>query len=402
VAEGKISNGSQENETEARAVVQHLSKLVTSEDYSGASIGVICLFEEQAALLQELVAEQIPEEEWEEHALVVVTPDGFQGDERDIILYSLSWDNDIMPRQALSQRQRNHPHEQGMLNVAFTRARDEIHIFHSAPIDTFTLADGRPGALTCWIQHCAAVQAAGRPEPAGSRMGQVDSEFEAEVASALRQRGIFVLHQYPACGFHIDLVCDREGARVAVECDGERYHLDEHGQPKLEDLEREAILRRAGWRIVRIPYRKWLRDSAEEVRTVLEALAQEQRAHDDRTTEDPVPPVIPSGVNAGVAVQPVKVLNITAIQEAILRSLREGLTDEERILYRVRDLLGTRRLTMQFRRVLLGELQQLNQLGLVAKEDHEYFPTPEARSAQLRVSFQRPSRHRSRRHGNWR
>jgi very-short-patch-repair endonuclease len=269
VAEGKISNGSQENETEARAVVQHLSKLVTSEDYSGASIGVICLFEEQAALLQELVAEQIPEGEWEEHALVVVTPDGFQGDERDIILYSLSWDNDIMPRQALSQRQRNHPHEQGMLNVAFTRARDEIHIFHSAPIDTFTLADGRPGALTCWIQHCAAVQAAGRPEPAGSRMGQVDSEFEAEVASALRQRGIFVLHQYPACGFHIDLVCDREGARVAVECDGERYHLDEHGQPKLEDLEREAILRRAGWRIVRIPYRKWLRDSAEEVRTVL-------------------------------------------------------------------------------------------------------------------------------------
>jgi very-short-patch-repair endonuclease len=402
VGEGKISNGSQENETEARAVVQHLSKLVTSEDYSGASIGVICLFEEQAALLQEFVAEQIPEEEWEEHAIVVVTPDGFQGDERDVILYSLSWDNDVMPRQALSQRQRNHPHEQGMLNVAFTRARDEIHIFHSAPVDTFTLADGRPGALTRWLQHCAAVQAAGRPKPAGSRIGQVDSEFEAEVASALQQRGIFVFHQYPACGFHIDLVCEREGARVAVECDGERYHLDEHGQPKLEDLEREAILRRAGWRIVRIPYRKWLRDSQEEVRTVLNALAQEQRAQDEGATEDPVRLVIPSEANVGVAVQPVKVLNVTATQEAILRSLREGLIDEERILYRARDLLGTRRLTTQFRRFLLGELQQLNQLGLVTKEDHEYFPTPEARSAQLRVSFQPPFRHRSRRYRKWR
>lgn len=65
----------------------------------------------------------------------MVTPDGFQGDERDVILYSLSWDNDLMPRQALSQRQRNHSHEQGMLNVALTRARDEIHIFHSAPIE---------------------------------------------------------------------------------------------------------------------------------------------------------------------------------------------------------------------------------------------------------------------------
>ncbi len=213
VAEGKISNASQENETEARAVVQQLLKLVVSEDYNGASIGVICLFEEQAALLQELVAEQVPEEEWEEHDLVVVTPDGFQGDERDVILYSLSWDNQIMSRQALSQRQRNHPHEQGMLNVAFTRARDEVHIFHSAPIETFTLADGRPGVLTRWLQHCAAVQAARRPKTAGSRMGQVDSEFEAEVATALRQRGLFVLHQYPACGFHIDLVCEREGIR---------------------------------------------------------------------------------------------------------------------------------------------------------------------------------------------
>ena len=49
---------------------------------SGATIGVIALFEEQAALLQELVAERIPEDEWKEHDLVVVTPDGFQGDER--------------------------------------------------------------------------------------------------------------------------------------------------------------------------------------------------------------------------------------------------------------------------------------------------------------------------------
>ncbi len=398
VAEAKISNSSQENEMEARAVVQHLLKLVTSEDYSGASIGVICLFEEQAALLQELVAEQIPEEEWEEHDLVVVTPDGFQGDERDIVLYSLSWDNDVMPRQALSQRQRNHPHEQGMLNVAFTRARDEIHIFHSAPIETFTLADGRPGALTRWLQHCAGVQAAGRPKPAGSRMGQVDSEFEAEVAAALRQRGLFVLHQYPACGFHIDLVCEREGARVAVECDGERYHLDEHGQPRLEDLEREAILRRAGWRIARIPYRKWLRDPAREVSVVLEALAEEQRAQEEGPTEDaPAPSTIPSEPNAAVAA-PGKVLNVTAAQEAILRAIREGLTDEERILYRARDLLRARRLTALFRRRLLAELQQLNQQGLVTIEDHEYFATPEARSAQLRVSFQRSFRYRSRRY----
>ena len=47
---------------------------------------------------------------------------------------------------------------------------------------------------------------------------------------------MFVIHQYPSCGFNIDLVCEKDGVRVAVECDGERFHLDEHGQPKLRIL----------------------------------------------------------------------------------------------------------------------------------------------------------------------
>ena len=387
VPDGKISNSSQENEVEARALVQHLAKVVTSEDYSEASIGVMALFEEQAALLQELVAEHIAEEEWEEHDLVVVTPDGFQGDERDVILYSLSWDNNLMPRQALSQRQRSHAHEQGMLNVAFTRARDEIHIFHSAPIETFTLADGRPGTLTRWLQHCAEVQAAGRPKPASSRMGEVDSEFEAEVAAALRARGLFVLHQYPACGFHIDLVCEKDEVRVAVECDGERYHLDEHGQPKIEDLEREAILRRAGWRVIRVPYRKWLRDPTAQVTRIMAALQDDERERLSDTADavTDVPPA-PRG-NAAPVTTAVTVRTVTRGQEAIIRAMREGVADEERVFYRVRDLLGARRLTGRFRDALLADARELSRQGLVTIEDHEYFLTPMGRAASLSVVY---------------
>ncbi len=399
VSDARISNGSQENETEARALIRCLAKLVTSEDYSGASIGVMALFEEQAVLLQELVAEDIPEEEWEEHDIVVVTPDGFQGDERDVILYSLSWDNNIMPRQSLSQRQRNHPHEQGMLNVAFTRARDEIHIFHSAPIETFTLADGRPGTLTRWLQHCASVQAAGRPKLANSRIGQVDSEFEAEVAVALRARGIFVLHQYPACGFHIDLVCEKDGARVAVECDGERYHLDEHGQPKVEDIEREATLRRAGWRVIRVPYRKWLRDRDVELAKILGALDEEGADRFDIPENGLDAPSV-SANESGATPKP-KTIHVTRDQEAILRALREGITDEERLLYRARDLLKVRRLTAKLRDSLLADARELSRQGLVSTEEHEYFLTPQGRTAALTVIYREisrpPKRYRHRR-----
>jgi len=86
VANGVITNGSQENEAEARELVGYLGRMVVDPDYDGATIGVMCLFEEQVALVQDLVAERIPQQEWEDHELVVINPDGFQGDERDVIL----------------------------------------------------------------------------------------------------------------------------------------------------------------------------------------------------------------------------------------------------------------------------------------------------------------------------
>jgi very-short-patch-repair endonuclease len=170
-------------------------------------------------------------------------------------------------------------HVQGMLNVAFTRAREEVHVFHAAAIEEFKFADGRPGALGDWLRHCAAIEAVPRSAVAGSRLGKVDSEFEADVANALRAKGLRVLRQYPACGFRVDMVAGREedGARVAVECDGERYHLDEHGALKVEDVERQAILERAGWRVVRIPYRKWIADPGAEVERLPAAVDLEAR-----------------------------------------------------------------------------------------------------------------------------
>lgn len=399
VPEGVISGGEQENEAEAAALVDFLARLVVDPDYDGATIGVMCLFEQQVALVQDLVAERIPQEEWEDHALVVINPDGFQGDERDVILYSLSYDAKVMPQSALSARMSEQSHIQGMLNVAFTRARDEVHVFHSAPVEAFTFADGRPGALGDWLRHCAQVQAGPRVARTRSRLGQVDSQFEADVATALRERGLRVLHQYPACGFSIDLVAEREEdqVRVAVECDGERYHLDEHGLLKIEDIERQAILERAGWHVVRLPYRKWLKDPSAEVTRVLAAL--DAAALEDAETDDdeddgedlngadsppgpsvplpgPVPPSAPGGKREWVSRE----------QSALLQALKEGRSGEEEAFLRARDVLGAQRLTQKLRQTLQLAAGDLARRKLVAIEDGEYFVLPAGRDATLTIA----------------
>ena len=356
----------------------------------------MCLFEEQVALVQDLVAERIPVEEWDDHDLVVINPDGFQGDERDIIVYSLSYDAKVMPQAAISARMQDQAHVQGMLNVAFTRARDEVHVFHTAAVEAFAFADGRPGALGDWLRHCAAIEAVPRSPVARSRLGNVDSEFEAEVADALRAMGLRVLHQYPACGFRVDLVAEREedGARVAVECDGERYHLDEHGSLKVEDLERQAILERAGWRVVRIPYRKWIADPGAEVQRVLAAVDLEEKDElngdgngqdelDDASTS-PKQLVITSAASGGRPATGSRE-RVTREEAALIEVLRDGGSNEEDVFLKVRDLLGRKALTQKLRGTVRDAAADLTRRKLIASEDGEYFLLPEGRTAQLQV-----------------
>jgi len=399
---GMISGGSQENELEARALVEYLARMLDDPDYAGASIGVLCLFEEQVALINELVTDLIEPGKWEEHSLVVVNPDGFQGDERDVILYSLSWDNNVMPQAALSARQMDTPHIQGMLNVAFTRARDEIHVFHSAPVDTFGMASGT-GALGDWMLHCAAVQSEGG-QRVSPRQGKVDSEFEAEVAESLRAHGVDVRHQYPACGFSIDLVCELEGVRLAVECDGEIYHEDEHGNLRTEDLERQAVLVRAKWRVLRIPYRKWRRQPEAQVARVLDALRRPPE-DDDAGYEDVFDADDQSeGQLARPGGRP-KGKRVTGEQAAVVEGLRNGMRAEEDVLRFARAELGYKKLGPRIRERLLLASQQLAQMGLLMIEDGEYFLTEGGRTTVLRAGpptvarqpSSRPYRARSRR-----
>ena len=72
-----------------------------------------------------------------------------------------------------------------------------------------------------------------------------ESGFEREMFDELTRRGYRVKPQVPCGGFRIDFVVEgAEGRRLAVECDGDRYHGP--GQWSA-DMARQRVLERAGW-----------------------------------------------------------------------------------------------------------------------------------------------------------
>ncbi len=391
VADGRVASESQENRAEAAELVNKLKELLDHPSYSEATFGVICLFEEQVRLVQDMVAEQIDPEQWEDHELVVVNPDGFQGDERDVILYSLSFDSIGMPISALSARQQNQDHIQGMLNVCFTRARDEIHIFHSAPIGKFTFADGSPGALTEWLSHCALVQAQPRQRGRSSRVGRSDSQFEADVVGALRERGYTVTQQYPACGFFIDMVVQRGGVRLAVECDGESYHHDEYGLLKAEDLERQAILERAGWDVLRIPYRRW-RECRDHQLGRVDSWFNRVSSDEDGDVDDDAGTIGPNPVPQSNR----RAVRVTPYGKAIMQATQEGRHDENEVFRRSLSSLGYRKLGSRIRTHLQDAGRRLQRAGMITIEEGEYFLTEQGRESETYVQQTLASRRRLR------
>lgn len=83
-----------------------------------------------------------------------------------------------------------------------------------------------------------------------SAAAQAESPFEVEVAQALVARHYPIQQQFAVGSYRIDIAIIEDERRIAVECDGERWHSGE--QKLLEDLERQTVLERLGWRFIRI------------------------------------------------------------------------------------------------------------------------------------------------------
>ena len=127
------------NIPEAEALVDRVVAIVADPAYADKTIGVISLLSTsgQAAYLQHRLRETVGARELERRALRVGDPYTFQGDERDIVLISMV----VSARDAaVGAFTRRDFHRR--INVAASRARDQLWLFHS--VTAGDLAGRRP------------------------------------------------------------------------------------------------------------------------------------------------------------------------------------------------------------------------------------------------------------------
>jgi very-short-patch-repair endonuclease/cellulose biosynthesis protein BcsQ len=242
------------NEEEAETIAALILAMLQHPAYAEKTIGVISMVgEDQAKHIERLVRrlcldDPKLEQELEKRKFLCGTSAQFQGDERDVVLLSLvdapSPDGTPLPL-------RNDERFKQRFNVAASRARDQLWVVYSLdPANDLKEGDLRRELIQFALQvHSDPESVMQIPESE-----RTESPFEREVLEYLVHRGYRVRAQWRVGSYRIDLVVEGETIggeirRVAIECDGDRYHPIEKIP---EDLERQAVLERLGWRFIRI------------------------------------------------------------------------------------------------------------------------------------------------------
>ena len=254
------------NAAEAEAIVAFIEAMIKHPSYAGKTIGVISMVgDAQAVKLETLLHKRIESVEIQNRRIQAGISAQFQGDERDVMFLSFV---DSQDDEGFLRAMGDGAYEsmKKRFNVATSRARDQLWVMHSFDPDRHLQAnDIRLKLLQHMKNPWAAVEAYSNEEK------KADSEFERKVMKILVDAGYRVRAQWQVGYYRIDLVVEGDGKRLAIECDGDRYHPLE----KLEhDIARQTVLERLGWQFVRIRGSSFYRSQVEAMKPVFDRLEE--------------------------------------------------------------------------------------------------------------------------------
>lgn len=279
--------GTRQNKGEAKAIVKEIVGRLThpTKAIRDLSIGVVTFNSEQQRLIEDLLDRERSENsevEWAfsgepKEPVFVKNLETVQGDERDVILFSITYGPDqITGRVPMNFGPLNREGGERRLNVAMTRARSEMVVFSTLDPDQLDLSRTRAHAvkdLKNFLRYAEQGRTFLAPEPSHAT-GDFESPFEMAVARSLREKGWKVHPQVGVSNYRIDLGIvhpDLPGRYLAgVECDGAVYHSGASARER--DKIRQIILEGLGWKLLRVWSTSWWVNKRDETKILIDSL----------------------------------------------------------------------------------------------------------------------------------
>jgi very-short-patch-repair endonuclease len=286
------------NEVEAHAVVDLLKVLLVKD--ANKSIGIITFNAKQQDKIQDIIDQKTEDDEEFntlyqqvmgrelDERIFVKNIENVQGDERDIILFSIAYAKNQEGRVYNRFGTLGQQGGENRLNVAVTRAKEEIHVVSSIEpheLNVSSTKNDGPKFLRSYMEYAQAVSRLQKETVEAvltslnaemntkQHTGEslvFDSPFEEQVYEHLTNLGYKVDTQVGMSGYRIDQAIVHplypEQYILGIECDGAMYHSAPSAKER--DVYRQRFLESKGWTIARIWSRNWWRDPSAEIEKI--------------------------------------------------------------------------------------------------------------------------------------
>lgn len=287
VLDGIYDRGhSRKNRAEARRVAELV--LEHFEKFPERSLGVVAFSQAQSdAISEELERIRRENEKFDAflnerglEGFFVKNLENVQGDERDVMFFSVGYGKDANGTLTLNFGPLNGVNGARRLNVAVTRAREHIKLVSSILPEDIDLSRTNAQGVHLLRSYLEYARAGGaelslRAEVHVTAQAEIESPFEQAVYDALTQLGLTLQKQVGCSGYRIDLAVvdpDQPGRYLlGIECDGATYHSAATARDR--DRLRQQVLEGLGWRILRIWSRDWISGRPTQIKRVLDAVA---------------------------------------------------------------------------------------------------------------------------------
>ena len=324
-----------QNRAEAEAVVAEIVRRLSDEKLRKDSIGVVTFSVAQQILIDDLLNEQYRQYPYleqfnmeNEEPLFIKNLENVQGDERDVILFSIGYGPDRDGKVSMNFGPINQEGGWRRLNVAISRSRKQMLVYSTLQPEQIDLSRTRSegvAGLKGFLEYAKN----GKQVLTVKNGTQTyrNHAIEELIAKRIRHMGYDVKCNIGCSAYQIDIgIVDPQNPQsylLGIIFDGENYKLA--GTARDRNILQPAILEGLGWRILRVWVLDWL-DSPDRViskiRTELERILE----HRDQVTVENDQPYIPQDTFADETTQP-EAINMTAAAEDT-----SALEEEEQVV----------------------------------------------------------------------
>lgn len=306
------------NKAEAEAIVDEVLRRWRDPVLSQDSIGIIAFSKVQQDLIDDTLSQRIagnPKLEAmanrEVEGIFVKNLENVQGDERDVILFSIGYGPDKSGKVSMNFGPLNNKGGERRLNVAVSRARKEMMVFATLKPEQIDLkrsnARGVEG-LKRFLEFARDGQIA---VPGRKSAASEGSSIVEAVASEIRKLGYAVDTNVGRSDFKVDIAVvdpqDKDHYLLGILCDGENYYRTKTERDR--EIVQPGVLHSLGWQLMRLWTIDWFVNPSAEMKRIHEALEKAKQgtpASKEQPKEQPKPePAVAAQPVAAIQTQPI-------------------------------------------------------------------------------------------------